>query len=109
MISFRSLSRNLFSSQKKFFSQTKPVVKKAVCVLYDGGEFAKKEPRLLGCVENALGLKGFFEKRGIEFVVTSTKKEQAVLWIKNLVDDIIITTPFYPGYLNKERLDKAKI
>jgi len=77
-------------------------------VLYKGGESAK-EPRLLCCVENALGLKDILKKRNIEYVVTDDKEGPHSEFEKHLHNaDVIITTPFHPGYVTKERMDKAK-
>jgi len=42
---------------------------KIVAILYPGGEAAKNNPGLLGCAENALGLRDFIESNGHELVV----------------------------------------
>lgn len=78
-------------------------------VLYKGGEWAKKQPKLLGTVENALGLREFIESKGHELVVTSDKDGPDSLFEKELEDaDIVISQPFFPAYLTLERLQKAK-
>lgn len=47
---------------------------KVLAVLYDGGVSAEEEPRLLGTVENSLGIADWLKERGHEFVVTSDKE-----------------------------------
>jgi len=49
---------------------------KIVAVLYPGGERAKNNPNLLGCAENALGLKDYLEKNGHELVVLTDKESE---------------------------------
>jgi len=78
---------------------------KIVAVLYPGGPSAKV-PELLGCAENALGLREFLQKRGHELVVITDKEAELD---KQLPDaDILITTPFWPAYATKERISRAK-
>jgi len=49
------------------------------------------------------------EDQGHTLVTTSDKEGANSKFDQELVDaEIIITTPFHPGYLTKERLDKAK-
>ena len=38
---------------------------KILAILYPGGEVAKNNPGLLGCAENALGLRDFLEKKRV--------------------------------------------
>ena len=42
---------------------------KVVAILYKGGDAAKQEPRLLGTVENQLGIRQWLESQGHESVV----------------------------------------
>ncbi|CAF9928646.1 MAG: hypothetical protein GOMPHAMPRED_005193 [Gomphillus americanus] len=82
---------------------------KVLLVLYDGGEHAKQVPELLGTTENELGLRKWLEDQGHELVTTSDKEGENSKFDKELVDaEVIITTPFHPGYLTAERLAKAK-
>ncbi|KAI4716417.1 hypothetical protein E4T48_07398 [Aureobasidium sp. EXF-10727] len=82
---------------------------KVLMVLYDGFEHAKEEPQLLGTTENELGLRKWIEEQGHELVTTSDKEGENSTFDQHLVDaEVIITTPFHPGYLTKERLAKAK-
>lgn len=82
---------------------------KVVIVLYDGKQHAVDEPGLLGCTENCLGIKEYLEKKGHEVVVTSDKEGENSVFEKNLPDaDIVVTTPFHPGYLTAKRIAKAK-
>ena len=82
---------------------------KVLMVLYAGGNHAKEETRLLGTVEIELGIRKLVEEHGYE-LVTTTDKEPAPTsaFDENLEDaEIIITTPFFPAYVNKERIAKA--
>lgn len=68
-----------------------------------------KRGQLLGCVSGELGLRKFFEDRGDTFIVTSDKDGPHSTFEKELSDaDIVISQPFWPAYLTKERLAKAK-
>lgn len=78
-------------------------------VLYDAGKHARDEPKLLGCTENELGIRQWLESQGHELVTTSDKEGPNSELDKHIVDaEIVITTPFHPGYISKERIDKAK-
>lgn len=83
---------------------------KVLLVLYDGGQHAKDVPELLGTTENELGLRKWLEDQGHTLVTTSDKEEDVnSKFDQELVDaEIIITTPFHPGYLTAKRLAKAK-
>jgi len=77
---------------------------KIVAVLYPGGPSASN-PELLGCVENALGLRPFIEGKGHELVVLTNKEEQ--LDAELPTTEVLITTPFWPAYVTKQRIEKA--
>ena len=63
---------------------------------------------LLGSVSGALGLRKFFEEGGHELVVTSDKDGPDSEFERELHDaDIVISQPFWPAYLSKERIAKA--
>ena len=65
--------------------------------------------QLLGCVSGELGLRKFLESNGHEFVVTNSKDGDGCEADKHIVDaDIVISQPFFPYYLTKERIAKAK-
>ncbi|KAL4801703.1 hypothetical protein BDV18DRAFT_148597 [Aspergillus unguis] len=82
---------------------------KVLMVLYDGGSHAKDQPGLLGTTENELGIRKWIEEQGHTLVTTSDKDGENSTFDKELVDaEVIITTPFHPGYLTAERLAKAK-
>lgn len=78
---------------------------KVVAVLYPGGEAARRTPELLGCAENALGLRDLVQSRGHELVsITDTGAELD----KHLpTTDVLIATPFWPAYITKDRISKA--
>ena len=64
---------------------------------------------LLGSVSGELGLRQYLEQAGHQLVVTSDKEGPDSTFDKELVDaDIVISQPFWPAYLTKERLAKAK-
>jgi formate dehydrogenase len=82
---------------------------KVLAVLYKGGKWAKEEPRLLGTIENQLGLREWLESQGHTFVVTDDKEGENSTLDREIVDaEIVITTPFHPGYITRERIEKAK-
>ncbi|KFY94917.1 hypothetical protein V500_03005 [Pseudogymnoascus sp. VKM F-4518 (FW-2643)] len=84
-------------------------VVKVLLVLYDGGKHAQDFPDLLGTTENELGIRKWLEDAGHTLVTTSDKDDPNSKFDQELVDsEVIITTPFHPGYLTKERLQKAK-
>ena len=64
---------------------------------------------LLGCVSGALGLRKFLQDLGHTLVVTSSKDGPDSVFEKELVDaDVVISQPFWPAYLTRERIQKAK-
>ena len=72
-----------------------------------GRDFTPGE--LLGCVSGELGLRKFLEGNGHELVVTNSKDGDGCEADKHIVDaDIVISQPFFPYYLTKERIAKAK-
>mgnify|MGYP006234829385 FL=1 len=65
--------------------------------------------QLLGCVSGELGLRKFLESNGHELIVTNSKDGDGCEADKHIVDaDIVISQPFFPYYLTKERIAKAK-
>ena len=65
--------------------------------------------QLLGCVSGELGLRKFLESNGHKLVVTNSKDGDGCEADKHIVDaDIVISQPFIPYYLTKERIAKAK-
>ncbi len=64
---------------------------------------------LLGCVSGELGLRKFLEDAGHTLVVTNDKDAPGCTAEKELVDaDVVISQPFFPFYLTKERIAMAK-
>ncbi len=64
--------------------------------------------QLLGSVSGELGLREFLESRGHSLVVTSDKDGPDSVFERELFDaDIVISQPFWPGYLTAERFAKA--
>jgi formate dehydrogenase len=76
-----------------------------VAVLYPGGKAAKDVPELLGCAENALGLREFVESRGHELISTSERGAKLDRLLPTA--EVLIATPFWPAYIGPERLAKA--
>jgi len=67
-----------------------------------------KPGEMLGCVSGALGLRKLFEEGGHELVVTSDKDGPDSEFERELPDaDIVISQPFWPAYITKERFAKA--
>lgn len=83
---------------------------------YPGGQTAPtpskidfKPGALLGSVSGELGLRKYLEDAGHTLVVTSDKEGANSTFDKELVDaDVVISQPFWPAYLTKERIAKAK-
>jgi len=72
-----------------------------------GRDFTPGE--LLGCVSGELGLRKFLESNGHELIVTNSKDGDGNEADKHIVDaDIVISQPFFPYYLTKEKIEKAK-
>ena len=68
-----------------------------------------KPGELLGCVSGELGLRSFLEGAGHTLVVTNDKDAPNCVAEKELVDaDIVISQPFFPFYLTRERIESAK-
>ena len=64
---------------------------------------------LLGSVSGGLGLAPFLESRGHEYIVTSDKDGPDSVFERELMDaHIVISQPFWPGYLTAERIEKAR-
>jgi len=80
-----------------------------LAILYEGGQAASEEPRLLGTVQNQLGLRPYLESIGHEYIVSSSKEGLDSDFQKHIVDaEVLITTPFHPGYLTRDLVEKAK-
>jgi len=95
--------------QLRQFASTSPNMTKIMAVLYRGGPAAEQEPRLLGTIENKLGMADWARENGHEFVVTDDKEGPDSVFQKEIADtEILITTPFHPGYLTADLFEKAK-
>lgn len=82
---------------------------KILLIQYDGGKHAEQEPKLLGTRQNALNLPKLCEEKGWELIVTSDKDGDGCEADKHLVDaDVVVSSPFWPYYVTKERIEKAK-
>ncbi len=75
---------------------------KIVAVLYPGGLAAKETPELLGCSENALGIREMVEARGHELVALTDTGSGLDEHLPTT--DVIIATPLWPAYITKERI-----
>jgi formate dehydrogenase len=65
--------------------------------------------QLLGSVSGELGLRRFLEQAGHTLVVTSDKEEPDSVFDRELPDaDVVISQPFWPAYLTRDRIAKAK-
>ncbi|RWM72743.1 MAG: NAD-dependent formate dehydrogenase [Mesorhizobium sp.] len=63
---------------------------------------------LLGSVSGELGLRPYLESAGHSLVVTSDKDGPDSVFERELADaEIVISQPFWPAYLTKERIAKA--
>jgi formate dehydrogenase len=67
-----------------------------------------KPGQLLGSVSGELGLRKFLEGAGHKLVVTADKDGATSVFDRELPDaEIVISQPFWPAYLTKERIAKA--
>ncbi|GAV51791.1 hypothetical protein ZYGR_0AF02620 [Zygosaccharomyces rouxii] len=82
---------------------------KILLVLYEGGKHAYEQEKLLGCIENELGIREFIESQGYELTSTTDKDPEPSSTIDRELRDaeIVITTPFYPAYITKSRIAQA--
>jgi formate dehydrogenase len=63
---------------------------------------------LLGSVSGELGLRKYLEGLGHELVVTSDKEGANSELDRHLADaEVVISQPFWPAYLTKERIENA--
>ena len=68
-----------------------------------------KPGSLLGSVSGELGLRKYLESNGHIFIVTSDKDGPNSVLERELPDaEVVISQPFWPAYLTKERIAKAK-
>jgi formate dehydrogenase len=64
--------------------------------------------QLLGSVSGELGLRQFLESQGHTLVVTADKDGANSTFDRELTDaEIVISQPFWPAYLTRERMDRA--
>jgi formate dehydrogenase len=67
-----------------------------------------KPGTLLGCVSGELGLREFLESQGHTLVVVNDKDTPGGAFEQELHDtDIVISQPFWPAYMTRERMDMA--
>lgn len=78
---------------------------KIVAVLYPGGAAAAETPELLGCAENALGLRDWLEGAGHELVALTDAGSGLDSHLPTA--DVLIATPFWPAYISRERIEAA--
>ncbi|KAL4074220.1 hypothetical protein J3A83DRAFT_4358034 [Scleroderma citrinum] len=82
---------------------------KVLAILYKGGDAAMAERRLLGTVENQLGLRQYLESLGHEYIVSDSKEGPNSDFQRHIIDaEVLITTPFHPGYLTADLFENAK-
>ncbi|CAF0934265.1 unnamed protein product, partial [Didymodactylos carnosus] len=86
---------------------------KVLTVLYEGGEAGKRNKNILGCVENALGLREWIKENNLEnqleLIVTSDKEGDKSVVEQHLpTASVVISQPFWPCYLDEKRIQKAK-
>ncbi|KAI0743465.1 NAD-dependent formate dehydrogenase [Daedaleopsis nitida] len=111
ILSTAARSPRLLSSTRRPLSPNRQSTAgmKILAILYSGGEAAKQEPRLLGTIENQLGIRSWLESLGHEYIVSDDKEGPDSVFQKNITDaEVIITTPFHPGYLTRDLIEKAK-
>lgn len=82
---------------------------KILLVLYEGGKHAEEQEKLLGCIENELGIRNFIEEQGYELITTTDKDPEPHSTVDRELKDaeIVITTPFFPAYISRTRIAEA--
>ena len=110
----RQQSASLSQLSQRSFAKTN---QKIVCTLYAGGEAGKRNPNILGCDHNALGLRKWLEDQGHTLVVTTDKENDVdsngnvirVCEFEKEMQDahVVISQPFYPGYVTPERIKNS--
>jgi formate dehydrogenase len=99
-----SAKRSAVSASRVYQSQSRGFAK-VVCALYPGGEAGRRNPNILGCVENGLNLREWAKDNGHELVITSDKDGDQSTFMQELkTADIAISQPFWPAYLTPERI-----
>lgn len=78
---------------------------KIVMSLYPAPE-GDLSPALLGCAENALGLRDWLTGEG-HTVVSTSAREGAELTDELADAEVLITTPFWPVYVDRQMLEDA--
>ena len=79
---------------------------KVVYVSYPASDATSVDGGVPASADNALGLREFPEGRGHELVGTSDADDGLH---RELADaEVLITTPFWPVYLSKDRIENAK-
>nr|TKW41181.1 LOW QUALITY PROTEIN: hypothetical protein SEVIR_1G297100v2 [Setaria viridis] len=77
-------------------------------VFYKGGEYADRNPNFVDCAENALGIRGWLESQGHQYVVTDDKDGPNSELEKHIADGhVLITTLFHPAYVTAGRIARA--
>ena len=110
----RQQSASLTQLSQRTFAKSN---QKIVCTLYAGGEAGKRNPNILGCADNELGLRKWVEDQGHTLVVTTDKENdfdsngkiiRVCEFEKELEDaNVVISQPFYPGYVTPGRIAKS--
>ncbi|KAH9048660.1 NAD-dependent formate dehydrogenase [Lactarius deliciosus] len=80
---------------------------KVLAILYEGGQAAAEEPRLLRTAQNQLGLRSYLEGLGHEFIVSSFKEGPDSDLQKHIADaEVLITAPFHLSYVTRDLVEK---
>ncbi|WP_241158882.1 hypothetical protein [Staphylococcus warneri] len=68
-------------------------------------EYVEGEENQILNTKKAIGLKPFLEEKGHELVVLTDNDGDLEKHLANM--DIVISAPFYPAYMTRERIEKA--
>lgn len=105
----RAFASSTGNSNSSILTNASAGSKKIVGVFYKANEYAEMNPNFLGCAEGALGIRGWLESRGHQYIVTDDKEGPNCELEKHIPDlNVLITTPFHPAYVTAERIKKAK-
>lgn len=75
-----------------------------IVALFPESDAIKNENQLLS-TKKALGLQSFLANRGHELIIISDAETQLDSHLEDM--SVVISSPFYPAYITKERIEKA--
>ena len=75
---------------------SKPVI---LMALYTGGQHSKEEERLLGTIENELGIRKLVEEHGYELITTDDKDPEPTSTFDKYLTELKSSSPLHSSQL----------